>query len=141
VKGEQCYEHVQWVRQEGLRTQPHLYGSLKNTSSDEKIQLFLRKHIYANCPDPCREAVLGKKRTEMFIGRADQQPVRVLVQSNSFLVTIPALAATAAALLVILAAVAIFIRNHSRPQHDHTILMEAAPSLSNPEMQIKSGDV
>lgn len=139
VKGEECYQHVEWVRKEGLRTQPQLYGDLKNTSSDEEIQLFLRTNIYANCPEPCH----GRKRTEMFIGRAEQQPNGMLVQSNSSLVTIPsALAGTAMVLFVILAVAAISMRlqprircfpdpacmarNHSHPEHDNESLMEAS---------------
>jgi len=156
VKGEECYQHVQWVRNKGLRTQHQLYGSLKNTSTVEEIQLFLHQHIYANCPRPCH---LGRhKRTEMFVGRSDQQPVRVSVQSRSSLVPITsALAGTVMGLFVFLTAIAALIRlqpriccipdlaftarHHCRAQQDKAPLMEAAPAaptLNEPPMHSKT---
>lgn len=159
VKGEQCYEHVQWVRLEGLRTQPLLYGDLKNTSSDEEIQLFLRKNIYANCPEPCRQTpVLVSKRTEVFVGRAEQPPVHTPALNKSLLGTMPAaLAGTVMGLLAMLAAVAIVVRlrpwircapddactaaqqSSSRPQPDDAPLMEEAKI--SPDMSSTSGSL
>jgi len=55
--GEPCYDYVKWVQRYGLRALPHLYDGLNSSASFEDIQAVVRKHIYADCPPPCRPRV------------------------------------------------------------------------------------
>jgi len=50
---EQCYAHVKWAMEEGIRQNPKVYPGLTDTSSFEDVQIFLYRRGDGLCPRPC----------------------------------------------------------------------------------------
>jgi hypothetical protein len=56
IKGEKCFERVQWAIMDGIFAHPEWYEGLKPTSRFEDFQMFLYKNVpndTAPCPRPC----------------------------------------------------------------------------------------
>jgi len=84
TQGEACHRHVVWVKHQGLKTQPRLYKGLTNASTFEEVQAFLRHHIYADCPIPCKAKMKNKMKKKPLkqkplVGKAEQNQVETLV--------------------------------------------------------------
>jgi len=53
VKGEECYEHVEWAMKHGITSNPEWYPGLTPNSTFEEFQVHLHNSNHGNCPEPC----------------------------------------------------------------------------------------
>lgn len=53
VRGEECYEHVEWAMQFGIASHPEWYPGLTQNSSFEEFQARLHNINHGNCSEPC----------------------------------------------------------------------------------------
>lgn len=51
--GHQCYRHVRWAMQHGIRLHPEWYTGLTNASSFKEFQAHLHRGAHWGCPQPC----------------------------------------------------------------------------------------
>uniref|UniRef100_A0A7S4PT37 Feruloyl esterase n=1 Tax=Alexandrium monilatum TaxID=311494 RepID=A0A7S4PT37_9DINO len=51
----QCAGQIAWAKRVGIVRHPRLYGGLTSSSGSKDIQLVLRRQVYADCPEPCRD--------------------------------------------------------------------------------------
>jgi hypothetical protein len=56
-RGEECYEHVNWVRTEGIYAHPSWYPTLTASSTIDEVQADLYKRGHGNCPRPCHDTI------------------------------------------------------------------------------------
>jgi len=56
IPGEECYGHVSWAQQHGIKQNPDVYEGLTVESSFEDFQAYLYRAGHGNCPEPCPAA-------------------------------------------------------------------------------------
>lgn len=52
-EGHECYPHVRWAQQYGIRMHPDWYPGLTNNSSFKEVQAHLHSGAFWGCPQPC----------------------------------------------------------------------------------------
>jgi len=53
VRGEECYEQVEWAMHVGIMSHPEWYPGLTQNSSFEEVQARLHNINHGYCPEPC----------------------------------------------------------------------------------------
>lgn len=64
VKGEKCYDSIQWVFKVGLVNHTSWYKGLQENSTSEDVQIRLHEDAHPTCPMPCRTPPWANKATE-----------------------------------------------------------------------------
>jgi len=57
---DECFKHVVWARDIGIRGHPDWYHGIRSESTFEDIQAYLHKHEKGHCPLPCTVLDLSK---------------------------------------------------------------------------------
>lgn len=76
--GSDCREHVDWVMQRAIFTNPEYYPGLTPNSTFEEFQMMCHQRVYADCPKPCEWKVRRTQDdpTPKIVGYVDPVPDR-----------------------------------------------------------------